>query len=442
MGQGARWGLAVSACVAIACRRAPNATEEPGSGPPAGGSVAPAKAEKRAFEKTPNAFLSEGMPTFVIGTGGDDAEDRLTRAQARMIQALFFPTAKLVEDETIVAHKGPSAWPPRPVLYGGVATSAPLAALAPTLPFQLDKTRLVIGGQTFEGDDLQLVTVLPARAADEKGPGHPELLIYAGAGPGGVAEINARSKGAETILVADRFGRLATGTWSVRGAEVVAELGPRASRPKWRSVERAFHGTVVRFFAQEGDEAKDEPYVAACLRGLGRAVDRLSLESVAPLDVYLYPDRAGKAAVTGVLGDGHAVPSGRALHVVRYDPAPDGGLEGLVAHEATHVYATLAWGGPGTPALGEGLAVWVSGRYQGVPLAGLRKKFGAPPKTADLLGKGFFALSEPVAYPAAAQLVDAAIQQVGLAKLRQHLYAATGLTWAEACDRAGFAPPP
>lgn len=394
------------------------------------------------FTKTPNAFLAEGAPTFVIGTRGDDAEDRLVRAQARMIHALFFPAATIVEDETVVARKGPSAWPSRPVVYGGGATTAPLAELMPLLPFQLDKGRLVLGDQVFEGDDLQLVTVLPARAADDAGPGHPEMLLYLGAGPGSVAEINARSKGAETILVADRFGRLASGHWSIRGAKVVAELGPRARRPTWRSLERAFHGTVVRFFAQQGDDAKDEPYVVACLRGLERAVDRLSLESVTPLDVYLYADRAAKAAVTGVLGDGHAVPSGRALHVVRHDPAPNGGLEGLVAHEATHVYATLAWGGPGTPAMGEGLAVWVSGRYQGVSLADFRKRFGAPPKTADLLGKAFFGLGEPVAYPASAALVDAAIQQVGLSKLRQHLYAATSLTWADACDRAGFSPPP
>lgn len=438
MGAAGAWVSAVVICGALVPGCGRRDAPPPPPREPAGDAAAPAV----PFTKTPNEFLTEGAPTFVVGTRGDDAEDRITRAQARMIQALFFPSASIVEDETIFARKGPSAWPSRPVVYGGVSTAAPLAELAPTLPFQLDKARLVLSDQTFEGDDLQLVTVLPARAADDRGVGHPEMLLYLGAGPGGVAEINARGQGSDNILVADRFGRLATGRWVVRGAVVVAELGPRAARPKWRTTERAFHGTVVRFFAEEGDAAKDEPYVAACLRGLDRAVERLSLESASPLDVYLYPDRAAKAAVTGVMGDGHAVPSGRALHVVRYDPAPNGGLEGLVAHEATHVYATLAWGGPGTPAMGEGLAVWVSGRYQGVPLADLRKRFGAPPKTAELLSKKFFSLGEPVAYPASAQLVDAAIQQVGLSKLRQHLYAATSLTWADACDRAGFSPPP
>ena len=77
-----------------------------------------------------------------------------------------------------------------------------------------------------------------------------------------------------------------------------------------------------------------------------------------------------------------------ALHVVQVT-----GLESLVVHEGTHVLAAEAWGPAGTPLLGEGLAVWASGSYAGVPLAEWRKKVQRR-AIRDLLGPQFRKLPE------------------------------------------------
>ncbi len=388
---------------------------------------------------TPNTFLAEGAPTFVVGTLGDEAADRIVRHQARLVQGMFFPASMLVEDTTVVSSKGADVWPRRPVVYGGPHVHAALATLAPTLPFQLERGKLVLGGETFVGDDLMLITVLPARAADADGPGFPRMLIYAGTGDPGVAEINAVPHGQHAILVADRFGVLTTGAWTRRAGKVVAALEPRAQRETFRTTERAFHGGKLRFssLASEPASKDEEPYVEACVRGLDRVVERLSLDGAPTIDVFLYPDSATKAKLTGNGGAGHAVPSSHTLHVIRFDPKKGGALEGLIAHEGTHVIATAAFGGPGSAALGEGLAVWVSGKYGGLELEKWKAKLGLPPKLADLLGKGFFARKEAETYPASGLLVERAIASVGLVKFRAHLYGATAGEWAEACAAAG-----
>jgi hypothetical protein len=116
--------------------------------------------------------------------------------------------------------------------------------------------------------------------------------------------------------------------------------------------------------------------------------------------------------------------------------APDA-LEGLVAHEATHVLAYDAWGPSGSSLLGEGLAVWVSGRYGGVRLDEWKAAMVDAPRVADLLGAGFRAQPENRTYPVAGLLVEAAVATVGLAAVRDHLFAATPATWDTATLAAG-----
>ncbi len=407
--------------------------------PPKPVAAAPSASAAALSTTTPNAFLARGAPTFVVGTQGDEAADRIVRAQARLVQGMFFPASTLADDTTLVVSKGTAAWPGHPVVYGGPHVNAALSTLAPTLPFQLERGKLVLGGETFVGDDLLLITVVPARAADADGPGFPEMLVYAGTGDPGVAEINAVPHGQHAIVVADRFGVVTKGTWVRRAGKVVAELEARASHVAFRATERAFHGGKLRFssLASEPASQDDGPYVEACVRGLDRVVDRLSLDGAPTVDVFLYPDRATKGKLTGNGGDGHAVPSSHTLHVVRFDPKKGGALEGLVAHEGTHVLTTAAWGAPGSAAMGEGLAVWVSGKYGGLELEKWKAKVTTPPRLGDLLGKGFFARKEAETYPASGLLVDRAIASVGLVKFRAHLYGATAGEWAEACAAAG-----
>lgn len=393
-----------------------------------------------ALDSTPNAFLARGTPTFIAGTGGDERADRAVRAQIGMIAPLF-PGAVVLDDRAVVAalERG-DPWPDHPIVYGGPHVNLALAAIAPELPFTLGADRLAIGGEVFEGPGVRLIAVVPA------GPSHPELLVYAGSGTPGVAEINGVKHGTEPILVADAFGRLVAGRW-VRGPDgaLAAALGPRARRIAWRTVPRELAGRAatgpVRFhFPAVLPAAADEgDVVEAAMRGLATVVAKLELAAPAPLDVYVYPDRRSKASLTGDGGDGHAVPAARALHVLQGDatPAARAAFEGLMAHEGTHLLAYEAWGPAGTSLLGEGLAVWVSGRYAGRPLAEWRQRLPAHPPVAALLGPGFRAAPEATAYPVAGLLVEAAVARVGLAGVRDHLLGADADGWEDACVRAG-----
>ena len=100
----------------------------------------PARAVADGLEGTnPNAFLRRGQPTFVVGTSGDDRCDREIRRQAELIRDLLFPDSSIVADGAIDVGRGPEAWPPNPVLYGGPQANAILAKLGPTLPFRVGR---------------------------------------------------------------------------------------------------------------------------------------------------------------------------------------------------------------------------------------------------------------------------------------------------------------
>jgi len=127
-----------------------------------------------------------------------------------------------------------------------------------------------------------------------------------------------------------------------------------------------------------------------------------------------------------------------ALHVIRFDPA---GLEKLMAHEGTHVLAYRAWGPAGSPLLGEGLAVWVSGYYAGKSLSDHKKQIDSAPRITELLKlSAFRKLPEAQTYPVAGLLVDVIVKEVGAPHLRDHLFGANMDTWQPACERAGTTP--
>ncbi len=399
---------------------------------------------------TPNAFFQRGTPTFVLGTAGNDHADRGIAAQVELIRGMLFPKSPVVTDDSIDVAKGASAWPRNPVVYGGPHVNSLLARLAPSLPFVLERGKLTLGDQVFEGDEYRLIALIPARQPDAQGPGYPEFLLYAGTGSPSVAEINAVYHGGEAILVADTFGRLLTGQWE-RGSDSRFKpqfTQPRARRIPWRTVTRELQpvagasGTVHLRFPEQLLPANDEEQVvAACLRGLTQAVRKLELTNPTSLFVYIYPDRGSKRALTGNAGDGHVDLISRAVHVVRFDAAEGGGLERLLAHEGTHVLAYEAWGAAGTPLFGEGLGVWASGHYGGVTLAAWKSRLPAKiPSAASLLGAGFRQMPEQESYPVAGLFVEAVVGKVGLAPVREHLFGATPATWEAACRQAGTTP--
>lgn len=400
---------------------------------------------------TPNDFLKRGTPTLVVGTAGDDPTDRAIKGQAAMLRDRLFPAAAIIDDLDVDVAKGPAAWPAHPVLYGGPHVNHGLARLGASLPFDMESGKLTAGDQVFEGDEYRLITLVPARNADKDGPGHPEFLLYAGTGTPGVTEINGVRHGAEPILIADAFGRLLTGSWRKTSSGAMAPVftQPRARRIAWRTVDRELKIKSsakalmihVRFPRQLPAAKDEEQVVQAALRGLARAANQLGEVSSVPLSIYVYPDLGSIASLTGQRGDGYAVVEVRVLHVVRSDPAPGGGFEGLVAHEGTHALACDTWGAAGTSLLGEGLAVWTSGAYGRVVLSDWKQRVRQPvPPVADLLGKAFRQMPESQSYPWAGIFIEAVAAKVGIVKLRQHLYGATASTWEAACKEAGTTP--
>ena len=400
---------------------------------------------------TPNGFLAGGTPTFIVGTAGDERSDRAIAAQVELIRGLLFPGARVVPDTSVDVDAGPAAWPPRPILYGGAHVNHLVRALAPSLPLLVDRGKLALGARTFDGEDYFLIAVVPGRPAGGGRGGYPEFLLYAGTGTPGVAEINAVSHGAEPILVADVFGRLAAGRWvPAASGETTAELGPAARRIAWRAVERALAGAPgsgearVRFLfpRQLPAAAHEEPAIAASLRGLATVVSKLQIGSPASVSVYVYPDRGSKRSLTGNAGDGHAVAAARSLHVIATGGSGGelGALEGLMAHEGTHVLAHEAWGPAGSSFLGEGLAVWAAGRYGGTSLVDWRARLAPPASIAELLGASFRRTPEARSYPLAGLFIEVAVAAVGLNHLRDHLYGATAEGWDQACRSAGTTP--
>lgn len=423
--------VVLTALVATACGRGDD-RPKPNDRPPTASGPATA-ADVPVPNLTPNDLVAGGTPTLVVGTLGDDAADRAIVIQAGRVRELF-PGAAIVPDTSIDVVAGPAGWPPNPILYGGAHVNAVIAALDAELPLHVDATQIVVGGETY-GPGARVLAVIPAAAR------YPAFLLYAGTGTPGVAEINAIRHGGEPLLLADVHGRLQTGTW-VRGADgkVTATLAARARRIAWRSVERAVAGAAVRvaFPAQLAAAPDEAAVVDAIARGVARAAARLQVAAPPALTIYVYPDRRSKETLTGDKGDGHADLAGAALHVIRFDPAPDGGLERLMVHEATHVITGRLWGPAGSGLLGEGIAVWASGQYGGRSLADWQRTLGDRPPVAALLPmKAFRSKPEADTYPLGGLLVTVAIEQVGLAAVRDHLLGATAETWADACIAAG-----
>jgi hypothetical protein len=437
-----RWAgsWAVGMCLLVGCTT-PDKKDEGAAGPSSASPIASAapSASAAGAATTPdtiNAWIARpGSATVVRGTAGDDASDRAIAAQAALIAPIV--GAETVDDTSIDAARGAAAWPAKPILYGGPHVNAALARL--TLPFELSPGKLVLGGETFTGDEYLLMTVVPG------GSTHPDFLLYAGTGTPGIAEINGITHGSEQILIVDTFGRLVAGQWERQGGALVAKLGERARRVPWRTVEEKLSGTggqsgVVRFqFVEQVPKRDDErAIIDAGMRGFRQVVDKLRIEAPISFSVYVHPDRRSKKSLTGNEGDGHAMIAARALHTIA---GPN--LESHFAHEGTHLLAYAAWGATASPLLGEGLAVWVSGKYALKPIDDYRAELakGRRSTILDLLHpKAFRSVPEQASYPLAGLLFDALVTTVGADKVREHLLGATHVTWAEACQRAGTSP--
>ena len=404
------------------CKDADDETSS--SEPPTETSAQPKQQVPKAT--TPNDFYARGLPTFVVGTAGDEMADRGVAGQVKLVRGMAFPTAKAVDDVDVDTAK----WPANPVLYGGEHVNALVKELGPGWGVRVDADRIRIGGETFEGAGMRFIGVVPQ--CDK----HPELLLYAGTGVLGTAEINSVSHGKTPFVVADRFGALVTGRWKDATTAVLDD--ERAHRIPWRAVKRDVGGAAVAFYFPSKLPAPDDEaaLIDAGARGLARAIERLKVEAPPPMHLYVYPDLGSIRSITGKAGAGHAIPSALTLHVVQVPADRREQFEHLVAHEGTHLLTAHAWGPASTPLLGEGVAVWASGFYAGQALEGWKKSISGE-LTVERALSNFRKLPEKETYPFAGLLVEAAVAAVGVEKVRDHLYAAAPSEWAAACKRAG-----
>lgn len=380
--------------------------------------------------RTATEFLRSGPPSIVLGTQGDERADRGIAVQVDVIRAMVFPESALVDDDSIDVQKGPSAWPSTPMLYGGAHLNSVLAGLGACLPLQVSAGSIEIAGETYTGDEYRLIALVPALRATDDCPGSPQFMLYAGAGTPGVTEINATPDGNYGFVVADRFGVLDAGFFErdEHGAPV-AKITHHALRKPWRAKrvttdeypEPKLIAKRLQILPAAAEEGAQD---LALLRGVQRARSMLKLAEAAPIEIYVYPDAKTKASITRA-GDGHADPASRTLHMTVFDASIDGPLERLCAHEAVHILATDAFGSPGSPLWGEGLAVWVADQYGGRSLREWRLD---PPRSdqeiRELAGAGFARTPERVSYPLAGLLVSDLIHEHGLEAFIEHIYPA------------------
>ncbi|MBI5364873.1 MAG: hypothetical protein HZA53_16975 [Planctomycetes bacterium] len=396
----------------------------------------------RAAAQSPNEFLKRGTPTFVRGTAGEDVTDKVLAAQVELLRGMLFPSAPVVDDKAIDVAKGAAAWPANPVLFGSNEHHAVLAALGARLPFQFVRGGLELAGRTFSGNDVRLIACVPEQKDEGSEKGWPEFLVYAGVGPMDAQELNGVHHGAESVLVVDRFGPLVSGSWKrdAKGRLGVVFAEP-ARREKWRNSNQVERGNPRSVFVKHLElvpvTEKDQEEVSAILRGAERAAQRLGLDHFEGVQVYVHPDRKSKELLTRNSGDGHADPAARTLHVLACDASEGGALEGLVAHEVTHLLTVEAVGPVASPLLGEGLAVWASGAYQGRPIGEWKQELvGKAPSVAELFLQ-FRKLPENVAYPLGGLFVDLCVREVGWAEFQKSLAGASPSKWGAACKSAG-----
>ena len=388
----------------------------------------------------PNDLYASTPLTFVVGTLGDDASDRIVSSQVALVRSLFFPQAAVVADTTITGATARD-WPQHAIVYGGQHVNRLIAATASCLPLRIDRDVIEIGERKLTGPEYQVIALIPADERDGACR-HPDFLLLAGAGSPGVEEINSLRHGAHQVEIADRFGPWLSGRWEGQGEATHFVTEVERPRLTWnREPLRGVQPGAPGFGATVNYPSIVPPWNdvklvhEAIARGLAQAAARLGVETGTP-GVYVYPDYGSIQSLTGKRVDAWTAVAAQVIHVTvpaQFDPER---LALTIAHEATHLFAPRAAGQAASPLMGEGLAVWVSGHYGGVPLDEHAKQMGF--EATDLtreLGAEFSKHPESETYPLAGLLVGQLVDAYGLPAVLRDFYGTPPAEWTDGAGR-------
>jgi hypothetical protein len=183
----------------------------------------------------------------------------------------------------------------------------------------------------------------------------------------------------------------------------VAELTAAPVDPGWRT--EVFAAFTYHILPGDDVPAADR---TANQRAYDELVAWFGLAAGPKVDFWKYPDNATKGEFTGDAGNGHAVIRDRAIH----------SIWSRDRHELVHLLAT-GWGTP-QPLLGEGLAVWLSGAWQGQPVTEYARNLGEEWIPLDRLvdAGAFRAADGRVAYAEAGALVGWLLETRGKEALK------------------------
>jgi len=175
-------------------------------------------------------------------------------------------------------------------------------------------------------------------------------------------------------------------------------------------------GRGYEFHHLEGDSLPAEAmdFNERALEGFARL---FGVAPKGPIQYYKYPDNETKGALTGRPGNAHAVPERLEVHTIH---ARDN-------HEVVHVLMHAVNPEPNV-LLGEGLAVGISGKWQGAPLDEYVRKMRAEGRYVPLReiaeGKAFRALDDHVTYPESGGFAKYLLETFGVEAVKK-VYAET-----------------
>jgi hypothetical protein len=376
-------------------------------------------------EEQPGGFDPLYEAGAVILAYGDSPEDEALAQQVHSWYAAEFaeltlrPASTLSEDE-----KAGSL-----MVLGSPSTNPLLVELGEQLPVRFDDLGFEFGGYRYEepGHGIALISPNPFGSASW-------VVLYAGntldgafstftVWTGGEDYVTTRGRG-----VVQQQGTLCHDeqpwTWYRRYDDDL-----RKPWERWTAELEGIETSHHTFFFEPGSEGEQDAdwFPQWQEEQHARALEMLAIDPLDfPIRTYLYTTRDLKTEMTGVSGNGHANDLNYEVHALYGE-----GIHAVGAHEDVHVLAWHRIGAANSTLLGEGLAVWVDGVWQGESLADQAAQFrdaGEIPPLTELIDD-FWSYDDLMTYPVAGHFVGFLVDGWGIEAVKR-IYAAPDLEQA------------